>query len=255
MSDRHESRQALADKIRDEHLHGTGRSKFGFKVLVVLVAVTAVAVMLWLQLAASGAADGDIAAPQNSTEQFGFLHTSDAAADGDPVSVTVYEDYLCPSCKIFHDETSAYLAEQVTAGTVEVEYRPFAFLVNASPDEYTQRAANAAACVADRGGVDEFIAMQDLLLANQPDEGAAGLTDDQLTEFAVQSGVDDAASCITDRTFESWVAQALDAAIDADVTSTPTIRVNDVTILRSADGKEVMPGLEEVQYAIEQLAE
>ncbi|GAA1316994.1 DsbA family protein [Leucobacter albus] len=255
MSDRHEGRQALADKIRDEHLHGSGRSKFVFKVLVALIAVVAAAAVLWLQFATSGTADSDVAAPQNSTEQFGFLHTSDAAAGRNPVTVTIYEDFLCPSCKVFHDETADYLAEQVTAGTIDVEYRPIAFLVNASPDEYTQRASNAAACVADLGGVGAFIAMHDLLLANQPEEGATGLTDDQLTEFAEQAGVADAVSCIADRTFESWAAQALDAAIDADVTSTPTIRVNDVTILRSADGKETMPGLEEVQYAIEQLAE
>ncbi|MGO3148267.1 MAG: DsbA family protein [Leucobacter sp.] len=254
MTDRHESRQALADKIRDEHLHGTGRSKFGFKILVVLIAVVAVGAMLWVQFAAPGSADDEVAAPQNSTEQFGFVHTSDAAANGDPVAVTIYEDYLCHSCKTFHDETAAYLAEQVAAGTVEVEYRPFAFLVNASSDEYTQRAANAAACVADLGGVDSFIVMQDLLLANQPAEGGAGLTDDQLTEFATQAGVDEAASCITERTFEGWVTQSLEGALAADVTSTPTIRVADVTILRSADGKQVMPGLEELQYAIEQVA-
>lgn len=248
--DRSESRQALADRIREEHRHGTGRSKLGFKVLVVVIAVVAVAAALWVQFASPDDESDEATAPRNSTEGYGFVHSASEDADP-PITVTIYEDFLCDSCQLFHEEAGEYLEAQVAAGAIAVEYRPISFLVNASTDEYSQRAANAAACVADLSGVEAFINMHDLLLDHQPEHGGAGLSDDELIDFAAQAGADDAASCITDRTFDDWVSQTLDAAIAEEVTSTPTIRVNGLTILRSVNGKEVMPGLEELQYAIE----
>lgn len=251
---RAESRQELADRIRQEHLRGSGRRRVQAMVLVVLLVVAAIGLLLWMQFRAHQ--ESVVTAPQNATEEYGFLLTpalknGTEPTDATPVRVVTYEDFLCPSCGIFHTESSPFLAEQVAAGAIELEYRPISFLVNASTDEYSQRAANAAVCVADQAGVVAYAAMHDLLLANQPAEGGAGLSDEQLIDFATQAGAEGVDDCVTERTFWPWIEEATAAGLAADVHETPTVRVNGQNVVRSDNGKESMPGPPELQYAIE----
>ena len=250
------SRQALADKIRREHLHGKSKRGFALKLFVIVIAVGAAVALLWFQWQQRNS-DEEIATPRNATEHYGFV-LSDGAGDGGEdantaqlVEVVIYEDFLCESCRIFHEDSAELLSSQVESGAISLEYRPFAFLTDASSNEYSQRAVNAAICVADSAGVESFVTMHDLLFEHQPAEGGPGPDDAELVAFAETAGASDVSDCITDRTFEAWAAQALDAAIAADVTSTPTVRVDGVTILRSTNGQESMPGPEELLYAIE----
>ncbi|WP_170931424.1 thioredoxin domain-containing protein [Aeromicrobium sp. PE09-221] len=210
----------------------------------------------WLQLRGTADEQGDIAVPEHATDDYGFMLTPDLVTGTDtgdvpPVNVQVFEDFLCPSCKAFHEESGAFLAEQVASGTISLTYQPFTFLLEASTDEYAQRAANAAACVADDAGVVAYAAMHDLLLQHQPAEGGPGLSDDQLLDFATQAGADDIAACIEERTFAPWVERALEAGRAADVTTTPTVRIGGMDVVRSTDGAESIPGPEELQFAIE----
>ena len=69
----------------------------------------------------------------------------------------------------------------VEDGKVKVEYRPIAFLDDASTTDYSSRALNALMVVLDESGQDAFEAYHRLLFENQPAEGTAGLTDDQLS--------------------------------------------------------------------------
>ena len=62
-----------------------------------------------------------------------------------------------------------------------------AFLDRASTTNYSSRALDAAAAVVDTAP-GSFQAFHDLLYANQPEEGSAGLTDAQLLDYAVQAG-------------------------------------------------------------------
>lgn len=243
------SRQALADKIRREHLHGKSKRGFTLKLFVIVIAACAAAALLWLQWQQRNS-DEEIATPRNATEQYGFVVSGGENADA-PVEVVIYEDFLCESCRVFHEDSAELLSSQVESGAISLEYRPFAFLTDASSNEYSQRAVNAAICVADSAGVESFVTMHDLLFEHQPAEGGPGPDDADLVAFAETAGASDVSDCITGRTFEAWAAQALDAAIAADVTSTPTVRVDGVTILRSTNGQESMPGPEELLYAIE----
>lgn len=255
MSDGAAQRQALADKIRGEHARSSRRRRNTAITLTLVGLLVGAAVMVWLSVQPPPD-DGSVAEPANASAGYGFTLTPQLAggADVPPESTTpvsIYEDYLCPSCKIFHDETGNWLTEQVVAGNISVTYHPFTFLLTQSTDEYAQRAANAAVCVADHAGVPAYVTMHGLLLTNQPAQGGAGLTDEQLIEFATQAGADDISSCVADRTFEPWVEKALEAGIAADVSSTPTIRVAGLNVVRSHDGQESMPGVEELQFALE----
>ncbi len=43
----------------------------------------------------------------------------------------------------------------------------------------------------------------------------------------------------------------MNAGLKADVTSTPTVRVGGLNVVRSDNGLESMPGPDEIQFAIE----
>ena len=234
------------------------RSRAGLTVVIVLAAIALVAASTaLLQRQESSEAD-DIAAPRNATESFGFRLTPAIATGTDvadpAITVAVYEDFLCPTCRQFEEQSGAFLREAVASGRIVVEYRPFTFLLSATTNEYTQRAANAAACVADEAGVAAYAAMHDLLYVNQPPEGGAGPEDDRLVELAREAGAPDAGDCIRDRTFDAWVEAALAEGREAGISSTPTVVVNDqVLTVVNDNGRPVAPSTDDLEQALEAL--
>lgn len=145
-----------------------------------------------------------------------------------PVTVTLYEDFMCPACKNVEQLAGARLAEFVDEGTINVDYRPIAILDNASTTDYSTRATATAACTLDSAGSEAYFALHDLLFEMQPSEGGAGLTDEQLADMAAQVGADadEVAKCQEDETFVDWVDTATDAASKNDVSGTPTILID-----------------------------
>ena len=115
---------------------------------------------------------------------------------------------------------------------VRVRYRPVAILDRLSDDDYSTRAANAAAVVADAAGVEAFHTFSELLFARQPAEGGPGLPDDELITLAAQAGAsgDDVASGIRDLRFGTWVARATDQASQDGLTGTPRVLVDGVPL-------------------------
>ena len=145
-----------------------------------------------------------------------------------PTTITLFEDLQCPVCRAFQDATADQVDQAVADGKVRVEYRPIAILDRASTTEYSSRALNALMTVLDTNGPEEFVAYQRLLYENQPAEGSAGLTDDQLIELAVKAGADEDAvrGPIEDRVFQQWVENATEQASKDGVTGTPTVLIN-----------------------------
>ena len=116
------------------------------------------------------------------------------------------------------------LAKLVADGTVQAHYHGMAFLDTSANDQYSTRALNAAAVVVDAAGPDAFQTFHDLLFANQPAEGGAGLTDDQLVAVRRPGRRHRAARCehdIRDLTYGDWVKKATDQASKDGVTGTP----------------------------------
>lgn len=257
MGDGAQQRQELADKIRQSHLQSSRKLKVVTLLTVSFGVIACLAALYWFQFGPAGEAAGAVA-PNNATDDYGFELTQ-AILEGDdtgtePVEGTpriqVYEDFLCESCKIFHEETGGFLTDQVTIGAITLSYHPFAFLLTQSTDEYSQRATNAAVCVADEAGVIAYVTMHGLLLEHQPAEGGPGLSDDELIEFASESGASDASACIEDRKFTPWVEEAAEAGLDSGVKETPTVRVDGLSVIKSVDGRTTMPGEPELEYAI-----
>ena len=172
-------------------------------------------------------------------------------ATGTVADIRVYVDYLCPYCGEFELNNSDQIAQWVEAGAATVEVHPISILTSKSAGtQYSLRAANAAACVAN-SSPNDFYAFNAALFADQPEEGTAGLTDKQIKQVVRSSGVTSSLSkidtCIDDVTYKSWVLDATDRALTGPipnasipkVTGTPTVLVNGKQYLGSLkDPKE-----------------
>ena len=163
---------------------------------------------------------------------------TETTAAADTVDIVVYVDYLCPICGEFEAANNDYIAGLVSSGAATVEYHPVAILTNSSlGTKYSNRAANAAACVANYSP-DSFFDFNAALFEQQPEEGTRGLDDSQLADIATGvDGVQQASAittCIDDQEFASWVSAATERVLDgplpnSDVQSfrgTPTVLVN-----------------------------
>ena len=185
----------------------------------------------------------DAKAPAGVTADDGVLRGKGSA----PVKVVVYEDFQCPVCRAFEQNVGPTLTSYIDKGTVQLEYRPIAFLDNASTTNYSSRALATAACALDDGGPDVFNTLYDLLFANQPAEGGAGLSDSQLADLAAQAGADKSAveECQQAGTFDDWVTQATEQASKDGINGTPTYFVDgkQVTFTQGEDPKDTLSRL------------
>jgi len=160
-----------------------------------------------------------------------------SANPSDVIDIQIYVDYLCPNCGAFEQNNGAQLAAWAKSGAATVEIHPIALLTTKSAgDQYSLRAANAAACVAEFSP-DKFFDFHDSLFVGQPKEGQAGFDDRELISRAQRAGVTNIvkiSDCINHLQFGNWVKAATVRALNgplpnsdvAAVSTTPTIIVN-----------------------------
>jgi protein-disulfide isomerase len=203
---------------------------------VIAVAVLVIAGLLgWAALA--GQDGGDYTAPPGAA-----AGDDSGIAEGDgPVRLDIYADFICPSCKAYEEATASTVDQLLADNRVTVVFHPVAFLDRNSSTRYSTRAASAAGCAAEDGKFPEFAAA---LFENQPAEGGAGLSDDDLIRVGGEVGLvdPDFAECVRDGEYRPWVAHVTEVASDRGVTGTPTVYVN---------GKEVERTVEALTAAVE----
>lgn len=213
-----------AAAIRAEHERKERRTRallVAASVLGVLIVIVAIAV----GLNAGGSSENQTSSPpSNAVDQY-TLAMGEADA---PVTVTVYEDFMCPYCGLFEQVSSERMKEYADSGDVQVRYHVVSFLDRASEDRYSTRAANALAVVLDTAGPDAAVEFHDALFANQPEEGGPGLSDEQMVDMAVEAGADEEAIAgpMEDLRFEPWVENSTEEWSKSGFTGTPTVTVN-----------------------------
>lgn len=157
-----------------------------------------------------------------------------AAADRDvilgdpdaPVSIVLYEDFQCPYCVQFFDETeSAIRTAYVETGKAKIVYRHFP-LVQIHPEALP--AAEASECAKDQGKFweyhDELYRSESSAIAETTLNRA--LYDSIATKLGLNMG--EFKSCVDSGKHRAFVqAQGDEAATKYGVRSTPTIFVND----------------------------
>ena len=217
-------RAAAAAKVAEMRRQQAAKERrrnilLGLGVAVVVALIVGGAV--FLQSTRDSTGDANAAVPSGLVDGQGFVRGKDSA----PVHLVMYEDFLCPICGQFEKDEADFLAQQVAAGSVQVEYRPIAILDRSSNGtNYSTRSANAAVCVLNDAGAGAAGKMHDLLYANQPEENSDGLPDSQLVDLAVQAGADRSTvqTCIDDQQYKDWVANVTDQSSKDGVTGTPT---------------------------------
>jgi protein-disulfide isomerase len=195
--------------------------------VVLLVVGVTVAVRQAQHDTAVAAAQAPSGTPRNVAANFGIATGPSTTSAGKPrVVVDMYEDFQCPVCREFEAADEATLKGWQQAGIVQLVYHPVAFLDRASSTNYSTRALDAAASVQD-SSPGSFQAFHDLLYANQPAEGSAGLPDSTLADLAAQAGANRAtlASDLASQRFEGWTVQATDA-FSRKYTGTPTVLID-----------------------------
>jgi hypothetical protein len=167
------------------------------------------------------------------------------------LDVVIYQDYRSPDAATFWTAASTAIESWLTSGYITLELHPLALLdgttVSTAPSptasattgtdsslldtmdttgDYSLRAAAAFGCVADTVP-DSALAVNDALLAAQPDLTEAGLDDDDLIALVQNAGVTDetVSDCISGGDFTDWAQEATDraaASVPFDVGSVTT---------------------------------
>jgi protein-disulfide isomerase len=252
-----QQRAARAEQMRKEREKADRRQRNVITIAIVTIVVALIAVggIAIHNTSKSNTPTGKYVAPANLSDpaHFGFNYTAvDAGgkAGKKPVTVALYEDFQCPICKAFEEgDAGAFLAQQVKAGAITIQYRPFAFLNTSGNDDYSNRAASAAMCVYEKGGAKAFKAFHDILYTNQPAEGGAGLTDNVLIGYADQAGSTGLKSCINTNKYVPWVVKAKAKGSSDGVSGTPTVMING-KIINGATGANSVPQVADLQKAI-----
>jgi protein-disulfide isomerase len=147
-------------------------------------------------------------------------------ASGVPV-VDVYADFLCPYGRLFAAANDADVRELAESGRATIRIHPRPMLDDYSePAGYSGRSANAALAVYAEDP-DLYWDMADALYANQPGEGGAGLTDEELIELAHSVGAgQDVDVVITEGRYIPWLEQVVEPEAQSKDIGTPTVYID-----------------------------
>ena len=212
------------------------RKKNWFAIWITIAVVVIVVAVAGVGIAMNSAASGPGAQPQSS-----HIDTSTGAISLGSGSKTMdtYIDLQCPICQQFEEAYGPGIQQLVTAKTITLKIHPISILDReSSGTQYSTRAASAVYSVAvrDYSHVYAFIQM---LYTNQPQEGATGLTDQQLIDLAKKAGVNmtsDLQNDFTKHTYAKYVTYMTPKtplAPGASGIGTPTVAVDGKTIALS----------------------
>jgi protein-disulfide isomerase len=159
-------------------------------------------------------------------------------AIGDPnakVTIEVYEDFQCPSCKGYASTVEKQLVDStyITSGQVYYVFMQFPFIDSSAITKESHQAANASMCALEQG---RFWDYHDILFANQGAvENGGSFNDKRLQAFAESLGLDITAfnKCFSANIYSTEIEADYQKGVAAGVTGTPTVILN---------GKIVTPG-------------
>ena len=230
MANERQERAARAEQMRKEREKADRKQRNLISVAIVTVVIALIAVGGYAVKSANdkNKTNTELVVPKNVNSDYGFIYDAEAAggtAGKNPVKVILTEDFQCPACLSFEQQSAAFLKDLVKKGEITIEYRPISFLDRASQNKYSSRALNAALCVLDEGGIQKYKVMHELLYANQPAEGTAGPDDKALIQTAKTAGVTGIDSCVLSKRFGPWIEDAYEKLADDGFKGTPWVRI------------------------------
>jgi protein-disulfide isomerase len=137
-----------------------------------------------------------------------------------PVTVQVFSDYECPSCKLFHDNTLPEIVrDYVSAGKVYLVYRDFPLPMH----RYSREAANYA-CAAAHLSLYQPVA--DALFKNQASWSNTGKVWEVVASVLTASQQKKVQAMAASPQVLGEIQRDLDAGHKEEVNSTPTLIVS-----------------------------
>jgi len=145
-----------------------------------------------------------------------------------PVTIDVFEDFQCPACQRFTENTEPLIIQNLVAtGQARYVFHNYPFLDGngAGSSGESDQAANAAMCANEQ---DKFWEMHSILYANWNGENQGAFASRRLQAMAESLGFDMAAfnSCFNANKYESEIQADFDLGGQMGVSGTPTVFVN-----------------------------
>jgi protein-disulfide isomerase len=163
-----------------------------------------------------------------------------------PVRIDVFEDFQCPACKRFTEETEhRIVTDLVQTGKAYYVFHNYAFLDRSSVTKESQQAALASLCANEQG---KFWEYHDTLFANWNGENQGAFADAHLIDFAtvLNLDVDAFKICLSEGRYVDEVQASFKEGNQMGVQGTPSVFVNG-TIIQPG----YIPSYEEIAAAVE----
>ena len=159
------------------------------------------------------------------------LPDADGLSVGDPnapVTIDVFEDFQCPACKSFTENTEPLVIQNLVAsGQARYVFHNYPFLDGngAGSSGESDQAANASMCASEQ---DKFWEMHTALYVNWNGENQGAFNNRRLQAIAESIGLDMDSfnSCFSSNKYESEIQADFDLGQDMGVSGTPTVFVN-----------------------------
>lgn len=158
----------------------------------------------------------------NSPKGYPRLGNADA-----PVTMEEYASFACPGCESFHSDSFDAVLTRVKLGQVLFTYVP----LNTGSIPNAPGASRAALCAGRQG---MFWEMHDVLFDWQTRYGNTAFSQNRLLTGVEKLGL--SSSAFTNCFNSADITGTLDAAVGEEVATTPTLRVNGVTVEASQPG-------------------
>jgi len=156
----------------------------------------------------------------------GVYPQTDMNTMGDPnakVKLEVWEDFQCPACKSFTENTEPPLIQNyIETGKVFYIFHHYPFIDDYSASKESDQAANASMCAGEQN---RFWDYKKILFANWIGENVGSFSDRKLGAFAESLGLDMGKfnTCFTANTYKAQIDQSFADGVDKGVTGTPSI--------------------------------
>jgi len=213
MSKRQERRAKLQRQQQQQRLTVIG--------LIVLGAALVVLAVAWLQVRSVS---------EIITVTPAALPNADGLSLGDtnaPVTIDVFEDFQCPACQLFTENTETLIIQNLVAtGKTRYVFHNYPFLDDRQgKGGESDQAANASMCANEQG---KFWEMHSILYANWDGENRGAFSDRRLQAMAESIGLDMSAfnACFSANKYEADIQADLDLGKEMGVSGTPTVFVN-----------------------------
>ena len=214
--------------------------------LIMLGAALVVFAVIWPQLRPVG---------EIVTVTPAALPDADGLSLGDPnapVIIDVFEDFQCPACQRFTENTEPLIIQNLVAsGQARYVFHNYPFLDGngAGSTGESDQAANAAMCANEQ---DKFWEMHSILYANWNGENQGAFSSRRLQAMAESLGLDLDAfnSCFNSNKYEAEIQADFDLGGQMGVSGTPTVFVNGQ---RVGEPRQV-PSYQEIADAVNAIA-